>query len=125
MLPLGTDHTLHSCHPAVDFSDPQGGKGPADRMSATCKNHIRLYINEGHDVTMAEEMRAALLSHGRVDGVRVAVVKSQMETSPLEKAKIPGVNKLNNFQFDNEGIRAKACLRCCRREVNRNKKPTR
>lgn len=37
----------------VDFSEPQGGKGQADRMSATCKNHIRRYINDGHDVTTA------------------------------------------------------------------------
>ena len=49
---------------AVDFSDRQGGKGPADRMSATCKNHIRRYINEGHDVTNAQQMKTAILSHG-------------------------------------------------------------
>ena len=48
---------------AVDFSDPQGGKGPADRMSAACKNHIMWYINEGHDVTTAEQMKDAILSH--------------------------------------------------------------
>ena len=28
----------------LDFSDPQGGKGPADRLAATCKSHIRIYI---------------------------------------------------------------------------------
>ena len=48
----------------LDFSDPQGGKGPADRLAATCKSHIRIYINEGHNVTKAEEMQEALLSHG-------------------------------------------------------------
>ena len=42
---------------AVDLSDPQGGKGPADRMSATCNNQIRRYINEGHDVTTAEQIK--------------------------------------------------------------------
>ena len=57
----------------LDFSDPQGGKGPADRLAATCKSHIRIYINEGHNVTKAEEMQEALLSHGGVNGVRVAV----------------------------------------------------
>jgi hypothetical protein len=34
----------------IDFSDPQGGKGAADRLAATCKNDIRAYINEGNDV---------------------------------------------------------------------------
>ena len=31
----------------MDFSDPQGGKGPCDRFAATMKNHVRSYINEG------------------------------------------------------------------------------
>ena len=34
----------------VDFSVPQGGKGAADRLAATCKSHIRAFINEAHDV---------------------------------------------------------------------------
>ena len=42
---LSSLHLPSSCHLvsvlAVDLSDPQRGKGPADRMSATCKNHIR------------------------------------------------------------------------------------
>jgi len=33
-----------------DFSDPQGGKGEADRQAATIKGHINVYLNEGHDV---------------------------------------------------------------------------
>lgn len=55
----------------LDFSDPQGGKGPADRLAATCKSHMRIYINEGHDVTTAEEMKTALTSHGGIEGVRL------------------------------------------------------
>ena len=47
----------------VDFSDPQGGKGAADRMAAAAKCHIRIYINEGSDVTNAKQMQDALLSH--------------------------------------------------------------
>lgn len=91
---------------AVDFSDPQGGKGPADRMSATCKNHIRRYINEGHDVTNAQQMKTAILSHGGVEGVRVAVVEASVNETP-EQRKIPGINKLNNFEFKNDGLFAR------------------
>ena len=60
-------------------SDHQGGKGVADRISGsvTCKNHLWFYINEGNDVTTADQMKAALLSHGGVNGVRVTVVKGQ------------------------------------------------
>lgn len=88
----------------LDFSDPQGGKGAADRLAATCKCHIRIYLNEGHDVTTAEEMREALLSHGGVEGVRVALLPSINQTVELQK--IPGINKLNNFQFTDGSLQA-------------------
>ena len=91
---------------AVDFSDPQGGKGPADHMSATCKNHIRRYVNEGHDVTTAQQMKDAILSHGGVESVRVAVVEASIPKKP-EQRKILGINKLNNFAFQDEGILAR------------------
>ena len=87
----------------VDFSDPQGGKGPADRLAATCKCHIRIYINEGHNVTTAQEMKEALLSLGGIAGVRVAVIPCIEEPSVLEQ-KIPGINKLNNFAFTDDGV---------------------
>ena len=31
----------------IDFSDPQSGKGAGDRLAATCKAHVRSFINEG------------------------------------------------------------------------------
>ena len=37
----------------LDFSDPQGDKGAADRMAAAAKSQIRKFINEGNDVTDA------------------------------------------------------------------------
>ena len=37
-----------------DFSDPQGGKGEADRQPATIKGHISIYLNEGHTAQMKE-----------------------------------------------------------------------
>ena len=88
----------------LDFSDPQGGKGAADRLAATCKCHIRIYLKEGHDVTTAEEMREALLSHRGVEGVRVALLPSINQTVELQK--IPGINKLNNFQFTDGSLQA-------------------
>ena len=88
----------------LDFSDPQGGKGPADRLAATCKSHIRIYINEGHNVTKAEEMQEALLSHGGVSGVRVAVLHTVPEI--IQEQKFPGISKLHNFEFgDGAGVR--------------------
>ena len=46
----------------VDFSDPQGGKGPCDRRAATMKAHVVRYINEGHDVFTADDLKEAILS---------------------------------------------------------------
>ena len=56
-------------------------------------------------------MKAALLSHGGVNGVRVTVVKGQTETSPLEKSKLPRLSKLNNFEFEDKGIRTRRAYR--------------
>ena len=73
----------------MDFCDPQGGKGAADRMAATAKNHIRIFINEGNDVTTAQQMKDALLSHGGVKGVRVAAA-DHLEEISIEQPKIQG-----------------------------------
>ena len=88
----------------LDFSDPQGGIGPADRLAATSKCHIRMYINEGHRVTTAQESKAALLSHGGLKGVRVAVVDSLDDSTAKSPQAIPGVSKLNNFEFTDGGL---------------------
>ena len=83
----------------VDFSDPQGGKGAADRMAAAAKSHIRIYINEGNDVTNAKQMQDALLSHGGIEGVRVVALERLEEHDFSDYQKIPSISKLNNFRF--------------------------
>ena len=82
----------------VDFSDPQGGKGAADRLAATCKRHLRAFINEGHDVCTATDLRNVLLSYGGLEGVRVVSLNAINET-PDDSRSISGITKLNNFQF--------------------------
>lgn len=90
----------------IDFSDPQGGKGAADRLAATCKAHVRSFVNEGHDVTNATQLREALISHGGIEGVRVACMDSIEVLSPVsETTKIPNVSKLNNFEFRDSRIK--------------------
>ena len=82
----------------IDFSDPQGGKGAADRLAASCKFHIRAYINEGHDVSTANNMKRALISHGGIDGVRVVSMDTIAEQQEMTQT-IAGITKLNNFEF--------------------------
>ena len=84
----------------VSFSDPQGGKGPADRMAATIKGHITRFVNEGNNVTNAKEMEKAILLHGGLPGIRVAVLDRLGESeSTAPQQKITGISKLNNFSF--------------------------
>ena len=108
-------HTILSC-PAIaksvgmkvfriDFSDPQGGKGAADRLPATCKAHIRAYINEGQDVVTAENMKDALQSSGGIQGVRVVTMQT-IHSSSSDQRKVTNINQLNNFQFDGQSITA-------------------
>ena len=84
----------------VDFSDPQGGKGPCDRRAATIKMHVRYYINEGHDVLTAQNFKEAMLSHGGMGGVRVALVTDAADKSQKEvTGRWEGINSFNNFLY--------------------------
>ena len=49
-------------------------QGACDIKAATVKGHVRGYINEGHDVETDEEFKNAVLSHGGINGVGVALV---------------------------------------------------
>ena len=89
----------------IDFSDPQGGKGAADRLAATCKSHVRLFINEENDVTTAHQLKDALLSHGGIDGVRVVAMET-IEDLVEDSRKILTISKLNNFAFYDDSITA-------------------
>ncbi|XP_035678162.1 uncharacterized protein LOC118416978 [Branchiostoma floridae] len=84
----------------VDFSDPQGGKGPCDRKAATVKSNMRIYMNEGHDLTTASEMMQAMSATS---------VAADITVSNLPKAKasvkFDGISLLHNFQLTTSGVR--------------------
>ena len=88
-----------------DFSDPQAGKDVCDGRIITVKSHMRRYINEGHDVKSAGDMKAAIDSYGGVKGGQVAVVKLQEHNHTMKKHKMSGMQVLNNFSFEAEGLR--------------------
>ena len=91
------------CVQRLDFSDPQGGKGPCDRFAATMKNHVRAFIDEGNDVSTTAQFKNALTSHGGVPGARVSLIQGSF--SDKLTVKLPGISKLNNFEFEDEGVR--------------------
>ena len=79
-----------------DFSDPQSGKDICDHTIALMKTHMRRWVNKGHDITTAEEMKIALESHEGIRGCRFAVIEIDKATQ----------NSQNNFTFFDDGIRA-------------------
>ena len=88
----------------LDFSDPQGGKGPCDRKAATIKSHMRIHLNSGNDIETPEQMKDAILSSGGVPSVNVTLCEPMAATN-ITALKIPGVSLLNNIKFENDGIR--------------------
>lgn len=96
------------CVQHLDFSDPQGGKGPCDQFAATMKNYVRAFINEGNDSTTAQ-FENALMSNGGVPEARVSLIQGSF--SDKLKVKLSGISKLNNFEFQDEGVRVMALVK--------------
>ena len=101
MISASTGVKIHR----IDFSDPKGEKGAADRLAATCKSHVRIFINERNDVTTAHQLKDALLSHRGIDGVWVVSMET-IEDLVEDSRKIPNISKLNNFAFHSDSITA-------------------
>lgn len=90
----------------IDFSDPQGGKGCCDRKSATIKAHIRIYINEGHDVENPRQMQQAIESRGGLQGVVVYIISvHKVQESQKPQIKEEKISLLNNFEFTVAGLK--------------------
>lgn len=88
-----------------DVSEPQAGKDVCDRRIAAMKSHMQRFINEGHDVHTALDMKAALDSYGGVKVCYAAVVEINESSQNMAKHSLLGVQAINNFQFDATGMR--------------------
>ncbi|CAB4024261.1 Transposon Tf2-6 poly [Paramuricea clavata] len=88
-----------------DFSERQSGKDICDRKIAPMKAHIRIFVNENHDVVSAEDMKVALEYHGGLKRCRAAVVEVDSSQDLYEGNKIPDISLLYNFQYETSGIR--------------------
>ena len=89
----------------MDFSDPQGGKGPCDRKAATIKNHMRSYLNSGHDISNAEDMKLAMESNGGVRGVATILCGPLTIPKTEHFPKWEGVSLINDIQFKAEEMK--------------------
>ena len=87
----------------MDFSDPQAGKGSADRKSAQDRCHVKAFINQGNSVTTEKEFEKAILSRGGIKGARVTLAGTTI-FNPFNAPKLTGVSQLNNFTFSEERV---------------------
>ena len=86
-----------------DFSEAQAGKDICDRRAAALTNHIRRQINEGNDVKTANDMKAAIDSHGGIKGCYSAVRKMDEKSQNMTKHSLSGIQSLNNFLYTKSG----------------------
>jgi hypothetical protein len=91
-----------------DFSDPQGGKGPCDHFAATVKSHVRICMNEGHDILTPKDFKTAMESHHGIPGARVTLVEEDICDGGPDSSnqKWKGISSLNNFLYNEKGVRA-------------------
>ncbi len=89
----------------MDFSDPQGGKGPCDHTAASIKNHMRAYVNSGHDISDVQDMETAIKSNGGVRGSATVLCDVLMIPDPNPFPKREGVSLINNFEMKTEEMK--------------------
>ncbi|CAC5405952.1 unnamed protein product [Mytilus coruscus] len=88
-----------------NFSEAQDGKGPCDRRASHIKACVRRYINEGHDVTSAEEMKQAIdVKQKGSFRVRVVDIVTNLDAEKSQIKPITGITQLHNVSFDVNGI---------------------
>ena len=73
---------------------------------SSIKTHLRRWVNEGHDITTAEEMKIVLEFREGVRECRFSVVVIDKSTQNSQVRKIPGISFLNSLMFFDVGIRA-------------------
>ena len=95
----------HNVSVRIDFSDPQGGKGPCDRKAASIKNHMQSYLNSGHDISNAQDMETAIESSGGVPGVATVLCGSLNIPDPNPFPKWDGISLINDIQFNSEEMK--------------------
>lgn len=88
-----------------DFSDPQAGKDVCDRKIAPMKSQMKRFVNEGHDIVSAADMKSALDSYGGVKGLYVTEVVIETGNMASSKPSWKGILSYNNFEFTKRGIR--------------------
>ncbi|KAG8180402.1 hypothetical protein JTE90_025452 [Oedothorax gibbosus] len=72
----------------------------ADRESAVAKRYIKAYVNSGHDLVTAEDVKKGILYQGGVKSSKVAIIEVNKDiASILIPKKITGISNYHSVQF--------------------------
>ena len=92
---------------SVNFNEAQKGKDQCDRDGAVAKRKIRTYVNEGHDVTNAVNVKKAVdAPPGVLKNSKSCVIEIDYPNSRPDKIKIKDVSRYHYFQVEEMGIGA-------------------
>ena len=90
-----------------DLSDPQSGKDLCDRTIAPCKQPLRHYVAENHNVESVKDIKKGLEFPPGIAGMSVAARKIDQSAMLAGAAnnKIPEITKYNNFSLTSKSMR--------------------
>ena len=88
-----------------DLSEPQADIDICDRRVAGFKSYMHRFLNEGNDIKTASYMKTAFESYGGVKGCHAAACQVQPSAQTMTKHTMTGVQALNNFSYENRGLR--------------------
>ena len=90
-----------------DFSDPQSGKDLCDRKIAPCKQPLRHYVAENHNLESAKDIKKGSEFPPGIAGMSFAERKIDQSAMLAGAAnnKLPEITKCNNFSPTSKSMR--------------------
>ena len=90
-----------------DSSEPQAEEDLCDSKIAPCKQRLRNYVSENHNIENVRDIMEGLESPPAMDCTRVAACKIDWSKvcPSIANNTITGILKFNNFSYDEGGVR--------------------
>ena len=86
----------------ITDSEPQKGKDQADRESAVAKKYMSGYLNSGHDIITAGDIKKGILYLGGPADTKVSVTEINKNDCHIVHSKIPNIQSLHSVAFTDE-----------------------
>ncbi len=87
-----------------DYSEPQSGKGPCDRVAAWVKRKVQAFIAEGNAALTPEQFIDAAKSYGGTKGASLILGTIEQAPERVPQATISDISKYFNFAYTEDGI---------------------